>query len=124
MNVPLSIAMDPTFEEIEVAFPTADVSALSFTYSGHTLTAAFADWRGTFSTVVFRHVLAYKWDESSFERIDAKPDRVYRVRDSEWLSYWPQAAGLNHFVLGFLGLHPVGSGYLEVIAQTMEHHTS
>jgi hypothetical protein len=112
--------MNPHFEELDVTFSTADVSALAVSCSARALTVDFADWRGAKSTVVFRDVAAYKWDESSFEHFDASPDRVYRVRESQWLARWPESVGYTHYVFGFCGLPPVPTGYLEVIAKTME----
>ena len=112
--------MDPRFDELDVPFSTADVADLAVTYSGRTLTVCFVDFGQRKTTVVFNDVAAYKWDESSFEVIDARPDRVYQVRDSEWVRRWPERAGFTHFVLGFCGLPPVPTGYLEVIAKSME----
>lgn len=116
--------MDLRLEELDVPFSTADVGSLSISYSGRTLTVCFADFSQRNTTVVFEGAVAYKWDESSFESIDARPDRVYRVRDSEWVRRWPASAGLAHFALGFCGLSPVPTGYLEVIAKTMEQKTA
>lgn len=112
--------MDPRFEELDVPFSTADVGELEVAYADRTLTVRFSDFGRKMTTVVFSEVAAYKWDESSFEAFDAQPDRVYQVRDSEWVRRWPASAGFTHFALGFCGLNPVSTGYLEVIAKSME----
>jgi len=115
--------MNPKFEELNVTFSTADVSSLSIVYSERALTVVFANWQGTKSIVVFEQVAAYKWDESSFEHIDASPDRTYRVHESEWLRRWPENVGYTHYALGFCGLAPISTGYLEVICKTMRTQT-
>lgn len=112
--------MNPRFEELDVRFSTADVSALSVSYSCRSLIVEFADWQGRQSRAHFSDVAAYTWDESSFGHLDASPDRVYRVHDSAWLARWPEGIGYTHFALGFCGLWPVPTGFLEVIAKSME----
>jgi hypothetical protein len=107
------------YKELDVPFSTADVEVEKVTFEGRQLLVALKDDRGELTEVLFDGVCGFKWDDLSFTRIDAAPDRVYEVVNSEWLSQWPVDAALSHYSLGICGSH--GYVFLDVIAKAMAY---
>ncbi|MBL9200424.1 MAG: hypothetical protein JNL39_07950 [Opitutaceae bacterium] len=114
--------MGEVYIELPTAFTTADtVGPILMSFSGDKLTVTFANFRTPLHTVIFRNVRAFYWYGWESTSPEARPDRVYEVRDSEFLAPWTrfcvERTPFRHFKLGF----NAEGKFLDVVATHLDH---
>lgn len=111
--------MTQQFNQTIFPAPTADTEAgPEFHYSDGELLLSFRDYRNNDVRIRFRNVLGIRWTEDDGSGHGLRDDKVYEVRDSDWirklqdLGAIPSANhGYRHLKIGF---NELGS-FLDVV---------
>jgi hypothetical protein len=70
--------------EVDLGISTADAESVELRFINADLHLSFIDWRDLPRQLVFRNVLAFRWQE--FDENDIRNDAAYEVTESEWLA--------------------------------------
>lgn len=103
--------------EKNLGVATADGENVNLRYDGNDLILAFTDWQERPQGLIFRDVLAFRWQELDEEGV--QNDRTYEVVDSPWLQSQAvlqavPASEFAHYTLCFNG-----SGVVDVLARRL-----
>lgn len=98
----------------ELGVNTADADRVTIQFDGGDLRLAFVDWQERPRTVMFRNVLAFRWQES--EAPLPAESGTFEAMDSPWLNRQAQLQSVppdhfSHYVVCFNA-----SGTLDVLA--------
>lgn len=103
------------YQNCDLGVSTADADKVAIHFDRGDLRLSFTDWQEQCRNVVFRDVLAFRWQELD----DAVPrdDATYQAIESTWLDRQARLQSVSpdqfsHYVLCFNG-----SGVLDVLAR-------
>jgi hypothetical protein len=104
--------------EKNLGVSTADGEDVHLQYDGDDVILAFTDWNERSCELVFRDVLAFRWQECDEEGI--RDDTTYEVTESSWLARQAQLQGVNASDYAHYKLCFNACGSLDVLARRMK----
>jgi hypothetical protein len=96
---------------------TADGEDVRLQYDGDKLLLTFVDWQDHLCEMVFREVLAFRWQESAEEEI--RYDTTYEVLASPWLEEQARVHGVNANGFAHYKLCFNACGTLDIVALSL-----
>ncbi len=79
--------------EVDLGISTADADNVEVHFDGGDLVLTFLDWQEVPRQVIFRGVLAYRWQD--FDETGIRDDTTYEVLESEWLAQQADLQGVK-----------------------------
>jgi hypothetical protein len=110
----------PGYRTVDLGASTADATNVGFQWSDDCLALRFRDWKELSPEIVFRGVLAFRWQEfDPCQFPSLRDDSSYEVLESDWLERQcdlqrVDPAGYAHYRLCFNGV-----GVLDVLSEPM-----
>jgi hypothetical protein len=105
--------------EVYLGISTADAEGVEMHFDGGDLVLSFMDWQEVPRQLIFREVLAFRWQD--FDETGIRDDTTYEVLESEWLAQQADLQGVNadlgnyaHYKLCFNAI-----GILDVLARRL-----
>jgi hypothetical protein len=79
--------------EVHLGISTADAEDVDIHFDGGDLILSFVDWQEVPRQLIFREVLAFRWQD--FDETSIHDDTTYEVLESEWLAQQADLQGVK-----------------------------
>jgi hypothetical protein len=79
--------------EVYLGVSTADADNIDLHFDGADLVLSFVDWQEVPRQLIFRNVLAFRWQD--FDETGIRDDTTYEVLESEWLAQQADLQGVK-----------------------------
>jgi hypothetical protein len=81
------------YVEVDLGVSTADAEKVDVHFGDGDLVLTFVDWQDAPRRLVFREVLAFRWQD--FDETGIRDDTTYEVVESEWLARQAELQGVS-----------------------------
>ena len=114
--------MNENYVAIDTSFSTADtIGKAELFYKDRYLKLKFRQWNDKETTIEFKEVIGFCWDDNYLGQVKVAPDRVYEIENSVWMDELRKEIKINpnkyhHYKLYFI----VEAAVLDVIARSMK----
>jgi hypothetical protein len=79
--------------EVNLGISTADAADVDVHFDGSDLVLSFVDWQEVPRQLIFRDVLAFRWQD--LDETGIRDDTTYEVLESEWLAQQADLQGVK-----------------------------